>query len=77
MSELGDCDEGLIKLKQETHLEIPITKGVIKLTRTIWSQSMSCAITCRLRFGLNKLIGEINSKDKQRLESPTPTEHQY
>ena len=35
MSELGDCNEGLIKLKQETPLEIPITKGVIKLTRTI------------------------------------------
>jgi len=26
---LGDCNEGLIKLKQETPLEIPITKGVI------------------------------------------------
>ena len=35
MSELGSSDEGLIKFKQETPLEIPITKGVIKLTRTI------------------------------------------
>jgi len=29
-----------------------------------------------MRFGLNKLIDEINLKNKQRLESPTSTEHQ-
>ena len=30
-----------------------------------------------MRFGLNKFIGEINLKNKQRLESPTSTEHHF
>ena len=59
------------RLKQETPLEIPITKGVIKLTRTIWSQSMSWWGLASIKY-----IGEIKLENKQRLESPTSTELQ-
>jgi len=30
-----------------------------------------------MRFALNQFIGEINLENKQSLESPTSTEHQY
>ena len=59
-------------LKQEIPLEIPITKGVIKLTLTLLK-----SVYVLMRFCLNKFIGKINLKNKQRLvSSPTLIELQ-